>query len=75
MAKSMKTPHFVRASTKGQIRTKLRLSGLTGTIDYALRPGIDLHGGFRSLNVSYGAPNANIKLSMYGPLLSATFRS
>ena len=47
---------------------------LVGTIDYALRPGLDLHAGFRSLNFSYGAPRANLNVNMYGPIISATFR-
>jgi len=47
---------------------------LLGTIDYAMRPGTDLHAGFRSLNFSYGAPAANFNVNMYGPLISATFR-
>ena len=47
---------------------------LLGTIDYTIRPGIDLHAGFRSLNFSYGAPRANLNWNMYGPLIPATFR-
>ncbi len=47
---------------------------LLGTIDYTLRPGLDLHAGFRSLNFSYGAPRANISMNMNGPIISATFR-
>jgi hypothetical protein len=47
---------------------------LLGTIDYALRPGLDLHVGFRSLNFSFGAPRANIRMNMNGPVISATFR-
>ena len=47
---------------------------LVGTIDYAMRPGLDLHAGFRSLNFSYGAPRANLNVNMYGPIISATFR-
>src|SRR5689334_13090892 len=46
---------------------------LLGTIDYALRPGIDLHAGFRSLNFSFGAQRANISMNMNGPIISATF--
>jgi hypothetical protein len=45
-----------------------------GTIDYAVNSWIELHGGFRSLNFSYGAPRANFTANMYGPILSATFR-
>ena len=47
---------------------------LMGTIDYAMKPGLDLHVGFRSLNFSYGAPRANLNVNMYGPIISATFR-
>jgi hypothetical protein len=47
---------------------------LMATIDYTIRPGFDLHAGFRSLNFSYGAPRANIKVNMNGPIISATFR-
>jgi len=47
---------------------------LLGTIDYALRPGLDLHAGFRSLNFSFGAQRANISMNMNGPIISATFR-
>jgi hypothetical protein len=47
---------------------------LLGTIDYALNSRIELHGGFRSLNFSYGAPRANFSANTYGPILSATFR-
>ena len=47
---------------------------LLGTIDYAIRSGVDLHVGFRSLNFSYGAPRANVSMNMNGPIISATFR-
>ncbi len=47
---------------------------LLGTLDYALRPGLNLHFGFRSLNFSYGAPRTNISMNMNGPIISATFR-
>lgn len=47
---------------------------LLGTIDYAMRPGVDLHAGFRSLNFSYGGPRANFNVNMNGPIISATFR-
>src|SRR3954447_23207221 len=47
---------------------------LMGTIDYTIRPGLDLHAGFRSLNFSYGAPRANLNVNMYGPIISATLR-
>ncbi len=45
-----------------------------GTVDYALRPGIDLHGGFRSLNFNQTVPRAGLDVNMYGPLFAATFR-
>jgi hypothetical protein len=45
-----------------------------GTIDYAVNSWIELHGGFRDLGFSYGAPRANFSANMYGPILSATFR-
>jgi hypothetical protein len=47
---------------------------LVGTIDYAWKPGIDLHAGFRSLNFDIGAPRADFNLHMYGPIVAATFR-
>ncbi len=47
---------------------------LVATIDYAWKPGLDLHGGFRSLNFDYGAPRADFNVHMYGPILAATFR-
>jgi hypothetical protein len=47
---------------------------LVGTIDYALSSWIDLHGGFRSLNYSFGAPRADLHQHLYGPIISATFR-
>jgi hypothetical protein len=47
---------------------------VVGTIDYALKPGIDLHAGIRSLNFNYDAARANLALHMSGPILAATFR-
>jgi len=47
---------------------------VVGTIDYAFKPGIDLHGGFRSLNFNQSAPAAGINVNMYGPIFAATFR-
>jgi hypothetical protein len=47
---------------------------LVGTIDYAWRPGVDLHAGMRDMGFSFGAPRANINMNMYGPIISATFR-
>jgi hypothetical protein len=37
-----------------------------GTVDYALKPGVDVHAGFRSLNFNYGLPNAGLNINMYG---------
>ncbi len=48
---------------------------LIGTIDYARNPGLDLHAGFRGLNFNYGAPRAGFDVHMYGPIISASFRS
>jgi hypothetical protein len=45
---------------------------LLGTIDYALRPGIDLHAGFRSLNFKYNNPRTQYEVHMNGPIVSAT---
>jgi hypothetical protein len=45
-----------------------------GTLDYALRPGIDLHAGFRSLNFNISAPRAGLNVNMNGPMVAATFR-
>lgn len=47
---------------------------VVATVDYAVKPGIDMHAGFRSLNFNYGLPNAGLTMNMYGPILSATFR-
>jgi hypothetical protein len=46
---------------------------IVGSIDYAMRPGIDLHAAFRSLNVNYGGQLADFNVNMYGPIISATF--
>lgn len=49
---------------------------ISGTLDYALKPWLDLRAGYRSLNVNYqasGSPlgfNAHLK----GPLIGATLR-
>jgi hypothetical protein len=45
-----------------------------GTVDYAFKPGIDLHAGFRSLNFNQTVPRAGIDVNMYGPIIAATFR-
>jgi hypothetical protein len=44
------------------------------TLDYALNSSVDLHGGFRSLNFSFGGSRADFHQHIYGPILSATFR-
>ena len=44
-----------------------------GTIDYAWRPGVDLHTGFRSLNFNFSGPAAKFNTHMYGPIIAATF--
>jgi hypothetical protein len=47
---------------------------LLGTIDYALNSWIDLRGGIRSLNYSFGGARADFHQHIYGPILGATFR-
>jgi hypothetical protein len=47
---------------------------VVGTVDYAYKPGIDLHAGFRSLNFNQSVPAAGINVNMYGPIIAATFR-
>jgi hypothetical protein len=47
---------------------------LIATLDYAIRPGIELHAGFRSLNFSIGSTPVQANVHMYGPILSATIR-
>jgi len=47
---------------------------LLGTIDYALKDWVDLHGGFRSLNFNYSLPRSNLNVNMYGPIIAATLR-
>ena len=47
---------------------------LVGTVDYAWNSWIDLHAGFRTLNVNYGGSRADFNINMYGPIISATFR-
>lgn len=46
---------------------------LVATVDYAVNSSIELHGGFRTLNVNYGASRADFNINMYGPILGATF--
>jgi hypothetical protein len=42
------------------------------TIDYALKPGLDMHAGFRSLNFNVGLASTGLRLNIYGPILAAT---
>jgi hypothetical protein len=44
------------------------------TLDYAIRPGAELHAGFRSLNLDIGATPTKTTVHMYGPIISATYR-
>jgi hypothetical protein len=47
-----------------------------GTIDYAVRPWIDLHLGYRSLNVNYSLSNRPVGFdeNLNGPIAAGTFR-
>ena len=48
-----------------------------GTIDYTLKPWVDLHLGYRSLNFNYqasGGLDLGFNVHMKGPLLAATFK-
>jgi hypothetical protein len=49
---------------------------IIGTLDYALKPWLDMQIGYRSLNVSYSASEKPIGFDahMKGPLLAATIR-
>ena len=49
---------------------------VVGTIDYALRSSVDLHLGYRSLNVKYSLNNRPIGFdeNFNGPIIAATFR-
>lgn len=49
---------------------------ITGTLDYTLKPWLDLHLGYRSLNVNYQASGSPLgfNVHMKGPLLGATLR-
>jgi hypothetical protein len=48
---------------------------VVGTIDYALRSAIDLHLGYRSLNVNYSLSNRPVgfNLNLNGPIIGGTF--
>jgi hypothetical protein len=48
-----------------------------GTIDYTLKPWVDLHLGYRSLNFNYqasGGLDLGFNVHMKGPLLAASFK-
>ncbi len=49
---------------------------VVGTIDYALRSAIDLHLGYRSLNVNYSLNNRPVGFNenLNGPIIAGTFR-
>jgi hypothetical protein len=49
---------------------------IVGTLDYALKPWLNLQLGYRSLNVSYSANERPLGFNahMKGPMLAATFR-
>jgi hypothetical protein len=49
---------------------------VVGTIDYALRSSIDLHLGYRSLNVNYSLNNRPVgfDVNLNGPIIAGTFR-
>jgi hypothetical protein len=49
---------------------------IIGSLDYAWKPWVSLHLGYRSLNVTYQATNSPIgfNVHMKGPVLAATLR-
>jgi hypothetical protein len=47
---------------------------IVATLDYTYNSRVDVHGGIRSLNFNYGAPRGNIKMNIFGPILSLTYR-
>jgi hypothetical protein len=49
---------------------------IIGTLDYALKPWLDMQIGYRSLNVNYSASHVPLGFNMHmtGPLLAATIR-
>ncbi len=49
---------------------------ITGTLDYALKPWLDLRAGYRSLNISYQASGKPLgfNVHMKGPIIAATIR-
>ncbi len=49
---------------------------ITGTLDYTLKPWLDLQLGYRSLNVSYSASRVPLGFNVHekGPIIAATLR-
>ena len=50
---------------------------LEGTIDYTVKPWLDLHLGYRSVNFNYqasGGFDLGFNVHMKGPMLNATFK-
>jgi hypothetical protein len=47
-----------------------------GTVDYALNSWINLHLGYRSLNIAYTSSSGNLgfNIHMRGPIFAGTFR-
>jgi hypothetical protein len=49
----------------------------TGTIDYPVKPSVDLHLGYRCMNFNYtasGGFDLGYNVHMRGPILGATFQ-
>jgi hypothetical protein len=49
---------------------------ITGTLDYTLKPWLDVHLGYRSLNVNYSASRIPLGFNVHekGPIIAATLR-
>jgi hypothetical protein len=47
---------------------------LIGMLDYTIRPGVELHAGFRSLNFDIGGTRTKTTVRFNGPIISATYR-
>jgi hypothetical protein len=48
-----------------------------GTIDYTVKPSVDLHLGYRSMNFNYtasGGFDLGYNVRLRGPILGATFK-
>jgi hypothetical protein len=43
------------------------------TLDYVVRPGFDVHGGFRAMGFNQSGALSSFSVHMYGPILAATF--